>query len=417
MERTLIRNIQLPAKEDFKTVSLSFLYFFCLMTAYFILRPVRDEMGIRSGTDNLQWLFTGTFLAMLLVVPIFGWLAKSFDKKVFLPTVYVVFLLQLIAFYVMMLNSRFLVAISAGFYIWLSVFNLFIVSLFWSLMSDLMNREKAKIYFPTIAAGGTTGAIIGPGISAFFATYIGTENLLLIAAAFVGLTLIFLMILLNNSDQKFKTTRQLENQETNIFEGVTSMLKSAKLSGIGIFVLLYTCLSTFLYFEQAHIVSSEIIESDQRTTYFALRDIGTNVLTLALQFFITRKLIGRFGLAFGLLIVPLLTALLFFALGINHGLYVLAAAQILYRSGNHAIQKPSREILFTEVSDNERYQGKNFIDTAVYRGGDALSGWGFAALTTIGLSLSAIAFVAIPIALLWSYSGYLIGKFKKVSFA
>ena len=391
-----------------KQLLASFIYFFSLMTTFFILRPVRDEMGIQAGVENMQWLFTGTFIAMLLIIPVFAWITKKYPRNTFIPASYIIFLIQILIFYIAFQSNNISRYISALFFIWLSVFNLFVVSVFWSLMSDLYDEEQAKVHYATIAAGGTLGALSGPAISAYTVSLVGTINLLLFAALFMLLATGAVLYLCKGtkSDQK----PHYVAHSTNLWSALPLVLKSPRLTGIAIFILLYTSVSTFLYFQQATIVSGEFLNSDQRTAYFAWRDIGSNTLTLILQFFLTKEVLKRYGLIIGLSVIPLISLFIFFALGLSSHLYVLVVCQILYRGGNYAIQKPTREILYTEVSSEERYRGKNFIDTAVYRGGDALSGWLYSGLTYLGLGLSGIAFLAIPIAAIWMIVGRTIGR-------
>ncbi len=394
--------------KEWKPVAYSFLYFFCLMSSYFILRPVRDEMGIQAGVENMQWLFTGTFVVMLLVVPVFGYLLKKVKRTLLIPGIYIFFSLNILLFYVSF--SWFEISfMSSVFFIWLSVFNLFVISIFWSFNSDMFNSEQAKRLYGPIAAGGSSGAIVGPIITSFLVGRIGISSLLLISAGLLVMATLFIMLLLKNNQGD--NIRRLNQQEgTSIWSGIKMMFQSPLLKQIGVFILLYTTISTFLYFEQAHIISDAYSSSSDRTQFFGTRDLLVNSFTLIFQFFLTEKIIRNWGIAFCLMVVPFVAAIGFFGLGLSQSVYLLLAVQVAYRSLSFAVQRPAREVLFTSVSVDERYKSKNFIDTALYRGGDAISGWLFAGLSAVISSLQIIAFVTIPIAIGWMLSGRRIGK-------
>ncbi|MEQ9402774.1 MAG: MFS transporter [Cyclobacteriaceae bacterium] len=392
---------------EHKPVVFSFLYFFFLMSSYFILRPVRDEMGIQAGVENMQWLFTGTFIVMLLVVPAFGIVTKKVQRKKLISTIYVFFSLNILGFYFafLLIDSTIIPVI---FFIWLSVFNLFVVSIFWSFNSDIFTTNQAKRLYGPIAAGGSSGAIFGPAVTTFFINRIGLENLLLLSAFFLILSVIFVQKLLKfGKSNEVNFERKLNG---DIWNGVKLLVKNPLLRQIGIFILLYTTISTFLYFEQAHIVSEVYSSAGDRTFYFGMRDLLVNVATLFIQFFLTGKVTRKWGITFCLILVPGISAFGFLSLGFTQSLYVLLIVQVIYRTLNHSIQRPAREVLFTSVTLEERYRSKNFIDTTLYRGGDAVSGWLFAGLSSVVVSLRTIALLTIPIALVWLMSGFRAGR-------
>ncbi len=394
-------------RNETAAISWSFAYFFFLLASYTMLRPLREEMGILGGVENLQWVFTGTFIAMLAAVPVFGWAAARYPRSKLLPIVYLFFILNLLVFFLLFKSEFALVYVARAFFIWVSVFNLFVVSVFWSFMADLFENEQAKRLFGFIAAGGSLGAFAGPALTAFLAVPLGAINLLLLSALFLAATLVAIQRLSGQAHGKVPAREAIGG---GVWAGVTTALSSPYLLGICAYIVLYTTLSTFLYFEQAHIVKAAIDDSGERTRLFALMDTGVNVLALGIQMFLTGRIISRFGVASTLALAPALAALGFVALGAVPALITLVAFQVLHRAVNHAIAKPAREILFTVVSREEKYKSKNFIDTVVYRGGDAASGWFFAALSAMGLGLSAISFVAAPIALVWLLSGIALGR-------
>lgn len=426
----------------------AFAYFFCLLCSYYILRPLRDEMGIVGGVDQLQWLFTGTFLAMLGAVPLFGWVAARFPRRTFLPVVYAFFALNILIFFVLFKAEVGQVAMARAFFVWTSVFNLFVVSVFWSFMADLFSNEQARRLFGFIAAGGSAGAVTGPALTALLASPLGAVNLLLLSVLFLGIALLCVTRLNNLSINSVAGGSPAHSSEANnrpdttpaqlsrtgidekcgpsdhaeppgreeqpmgggAFAGVKLFFTSPYLLGIGLFIWLFTTLSTFLYFEQAHIMADAFDSSEERTAVFATIDFAVNLLTILVQLFVTGRLVERLGLTTCLTLIPVAVTLGFLSLGLAPILPVLLAFQILRRAGNYAITRPAREMLFTVVGREEKYKAKNFVDTVIYRGGDAVSGWVFAGLKAVGLSLSAIAFIAVPIGVLWIATAVLLGR-------
>lgn len=392
----------------------SFCYFFCLLCGYYILRPVRDEMGIQGGVGNLQWLFTATFVAMLAAVPLFGWVSSRFSRRQLLPIVYLFFVANVLIFFLLLQGKVAMQLTAQAFFVWTSVFNLFVVSVFWSFMADLYSNEQAKRLFGFIAAGGSTGAIAGPSLTAWLAPTIGPAMLLPISAAFLLGAVLCILPLLDWSDANppARKPEQPPDQPLggSIFAGISLMLRSEYLLGIGLYVVLYTILSTFLYFTQAYLISAAIPDSGDRTALFAKIDLAVNALTLVGQIFVVHRLIARFGLSFALVLLPVFAIIGFFVLGLYPTLAVLIVFQIIRRAANYAITRPAREILFTVVTREEKYKAKNFNDTVVYRGGDAVSGWLFEGLRILGLGFAGIAFVGVPIAMLWATTGYLLGR-------
>ena len=406
-------------------------YFFSLLCAYYILRPLRDEMGIQGGVEQLQWAFTGTFVVMLLAVPLFGWAVARYPRRRLLPVVYGFFIANLLIFYALFQGDWARPWVARAFFIWVSVFNLFIVSVFWSFMADVFSNAQARRLFGVIAAGGSAGAVVGPALTAVLSTRIGTAELLLVSVAFLLACLLCVRALLRWRQRPETSgaagvlgvpgaagvrtvTQGADDADAairgGVLEGAARVLRSPYLLVICLFVLLYTSLSTFLYFEQAHIVRAAFDDPARRTALFAGIDLAVNALTLLAQLFVTARLIARLGLGATLALVPLGLALGFAALALQPIVGVLIALQVLRRAGNYAFTRPGREILFTVLPRTDKYKSKNFIDTVVYRGGDALSAWAFAGLAGLGLGLSAIAWLAVPLALLWAGLGVWLGR-------
>jgi AAA family ATP:ADP antiporter len=407
------RLVRVEAREVL-ALGWSFGYFFCLLCGYYILRPLRDEMGIAGGVQNLPWVFTGTFLAMLVAVPLFGALTARLPRHRFLPLVYYFFIANILIFYALFQYNAYRPEVARAFFIWVSVFNLFVVSVFWSFMVDLFSSEQGKRLFGFIAAGGSFGAIVGPGLTALLAVPVGPVNLLLLSALLLLGAVICIHRLGRWAEARKRPASARRADEAvlggNMFAGFSLVLRSSYLLGIALFIVLFTMLSTFLYFEQAHIIAQSISDPAQRTTLFAGIDLAVNTLTILTQMFITGRLLPRLGVAGTLLLPPLAAAAGFAALAVTPVLAVLVVFQVLRRAGDYALTRPAREVLFTVVDRETKYKAKNFIDTVVYRGDDALAGWAFAGLEALGLGLSAIAWLAVPIALLLGGVAWWLGK-------
>jgi AAA family ATP:ADP antiporter len=411
----LLHRLVQVRKQEITATLWSFAYFFCLLCSYYLLRPVRDEMGIQGGVDNLPQLFTGTFLIMLAAVPLFGWASSRFPRRKLLPMVYLFFAANLLAFYGLMQSGIASARVAQAFFIWVSVFNLFVVSVFWSFMADLFRNDQARRLYGFISAGGSSGALAGPLLTAVLAPSIGPANLLPVSAAMLCATVLCIRRLAawsesNPAERRSPAVRVEEPLGGGTLAGVTLVLKSPYLLGICIYVMLGTLLGTFLYFHQANIIAVDIPSSGERTAMFAKIDFAVNVLTLFCQIFVVGHLVGRFGVGTTLVILPILAAIGFFFIGLAPTLAALIVFQVIRRAGEYAIARPAREILFTVLNREEKYKSKNFIDTVVFRGGDAASGWLFEGLRVLGLGFAGIAFVGVPIALLWAGTGWMLGR-------
>jgi AAA family ATP:ADP antiporter len=411
----ITRLVQVEPRE-LRALLWSFAYFFSLLCGYYILRPMRDAMGIAGGVERLHWLFTGTFVAMLAAVPLFGWVTSRLPRRRFLPYVYYFFIANLLVFYVLLGAEGSHVYAARAFFIWTSVYNLFVVSVFWSFMADLYTNAQAKRLFGFVAAGGSAGALAGPVLAATLARPLGTPALLLVSAAFLGVAVLCIHRLLAwSAEQRGDTPAEKRSAETRPLGGgvvaaIPLVLRSPYLLGIALFMLLFTTASTVLYFQQAQIVRDAFASSEERTSVFAAVDFAVNALTITIQVLLTGRLVRALGVAWTLAIVPVLLGLGFVALGFAPVLGVIVAVQILRRAGDYAITRPAREMLYVVLGREEKYKAKNFIDTVVYRGGDAVSAWAFAGLRAMGLSLGAIAFVAVPVAGLWAWLAYRLGR-------
>jgi ATP:ADP antiporter, AAA family len=385
---------------ELPALMLSFLYFFSLLCGYYILRPLREEMGIAGGVQSLPWVFTATFAAMAAVVPLFGWVTVRFPRRAFLPLVYLFFIANLLIFFGAFQVDAARVWTARVFFVWLSVFNLFVVSVFWSFMVDVYTDEQGRRLFGFIAGGGSIGAVAGPALTAWLAVPVGPVNLLLVSSAFLAVAVVCVRALsrLASTERGDAYQRPLGG---GVLEGITSLARSRYLIGVAFFVVGLTVVATFVYFEQAHIVSRTIVGSAERTRFFARIDLAVNVTAVAVQLFGTGRLMRRVGLTAVLAAMPLIAAGGLALLAAAPGLGVLAAFQTIRRAGDYALTRPARELLFIVVRPIEKYRVKNVIDTLVYRGGDVLGAWTFAALTAWGLGLSAVAFFGAAVAIIW----------------
>ena len=373
----------------------SFAYFFCLLAAYYILRPLRDEMGVAGGVRNLQWLFTATFLTMLAAVPVYGALVARLPRRRFIPLVYHFFVANLAVFWLLLTLDFERQAVARVFFVWISVFVLFAVSVFWSFMADLYSAEQGKRLYGFIAAGGSAGALAGPLVTIALAGVLGPVNLLILAGLLLEAAVLCAMRLEPRAEV---VPKKVEAVGGGPLDGLAMVLRSPYIAGIMLWVGLMSVAATFLYFEQAAIVAAASDDPAVRTRIFAAVDLAVGLLTLAVQFLATGKLIARFGVGRALALLPLVFAVGFAVLAAAPVLAVVIAFQALQRTANFAISNPAREILFTVVARDEKYKAKNVIDIVAVRGADAAGGWLFTALRSLGMELRSIPLVAILIA-------------------
>ena len=380
--------------EEVRALLWSFAYFFCLLASYYILRPLRDEMGVAGGVKNLQWLFTATFLTMLAAVPCYGALVARVPRRRFIPLVYHFFVANLAIFWLLLELGVDRSLVARVFFVWISVFNLFAVSVFWPFMADIYASEQAKRLYGFIAAGGSAGALAGPAITIVLAKLIGVVHLIVVAAALLELAVV--------CAARLEPKRQVAQQSTvslggGALDGLKMVLRSPYIAGITLWVALLSIVATFLYFEQAAIVAATSDDPAVRTRIFATADLAVGVLTLAVQFLATGKLIERFGVGPALALVPVVFVGGFAVLAAMPVLAVVITFQALQRTANFAISNPAREVLFTVLARDEKYKAKNVVDIVAVRGADALGGWLVAALRALGMQARELAVCAIAI--------------------
>ena len=430
VQRWLERVVALRPGEG-RALAWSFTYFFCLLAGYYVLRPLRDEMGIAGGVRNLQWLFTATFVAMLAAVPVFGAMVARLPRRRFIPLVYHFFVANIAIFWLLLTFDVGKVHVARVFFVWISVFNLFAVSVFWSFMADLFASEQGKRLFGFIAAGGSAGALLGPALTVGLAVPLGPINLLFVAALFLELAVLCARRLESVAASTgsapvaptpgpaavvapAQAAPSAQAEATVLgggwLVGIAMVLRSPYLAGIALWVFLLSLAGTFLYFQQANIVAAASDDPGVRTRIFAAIDFAIGILTIIVQFFATGRLIARFGVGRAAAVLPLVFGLGFVALAFTPMLLVVIAFQAIQRTANFAISNPAREVLFTVLEREEKYKAKNVIDIVVFRGADAVSGWLFAVLRAAGLELSTISLATVPLAGAWLVLALALGR-------
>jgi AAA family ATP:ADP antiporter len=391
----------------------AFLYNFLLFTAYYILRPLRDSMGVAGGVENLDDLFGWTLVGMLVAVPVYGWISGRFRRAVFLPWIYAFFVVQLLGFWFVFRLLADDAPTARVFFVWVSVFNLFVVSVFWSFMADLFDREQAKRVFAFIAAGASTGGILGASIPAFFAETLGDVNLLLVSSLLLAGTILPIRYLLRWSAARVPTGERLDERPIggNPFAGFKRVFTSGYLSGIALFVFLMAAVSTFLYLQQAELLQVHFPERSERTAFLGRIELAVNIGVVLMQMFAVGRLTTRFGLPVMIVSVPLFVVAGFLLIAASPTLATLVGVYIFRRLGQYAIVRPCREMLYTTVDRESKYKAKNVNDTLVYRTSDFVVAKGHDAfVSAFAASLTWVAWLGAGIAALWAMVAYLLGR-------
>ncbi len=399
--------------QEVRTIQWSLLYVISLFLSYYVLRPIRDEIGAAGGTKDLPWLFTATLIAMLIISPLFALMVRKLPRKKFIAFSYHFFAANLIAFSFFMhfAGEHWQLWIGRAFFIWVSVFNLFVVSVFWSLIVDIFNSEQGKRLFGILAAGATIGGILGSSVVSLLIATLGRSWLIVVAIVFLELAVLAsskVSVVSDDLNVHRYSAYAWKPVGGGVFSGLVHTLRSPYLAGIALFVLCYSMTSTFLYFQQADIAHLAFPERGVRTKFFANIDLLVNSLTLLFQVLITGRIIAAVGVTTTLCMLPMVSVAGFAALAFNPTVAVLVSVQVIRRVANFALARPAREILFTSCSREDRYKTKNFIDTVIYRGGDQVASWSYAGLMGLGLALGQVAWVAIPLSMIWlALSGWL----------
>jgi ATP:ADP antiporter, AAA family len=400
-----------PATPQERAAALwSFAYFFTLLAGYYVLRPLRDQMGIAGGVKNLPWLFTATFVTLLVAQPLYGALVAKLPRARFIPIVYHFFVANLVLFWLLLTLDVAPVVVARVFFVWVSVFNLFAVAVFWSFMADLFTAEQGKRLFGFIGAGGTAGALLGPVITIALSAPLGRVNLLIAAAVLLELAVFCVYRLERAAAAQAGPRAEPGRVGGNAFAALTELIRSPYLLGIGAWVSLLSFCATIVYLEQANIVSAAVHDRDTQTRLFAGIDLAVNLLSLATQVFATGQVLRRLGTGIAAGALPAVYVAGFAALALTPTLAAVLTLQVAQRWMNFAIANPARQVFFTVLGREEKYKAKNLIDVVVYRGSDALYGWVFDSLQGLGLKLGGIALVAVPVAAGWLVLSAVLGR-------
>lgn len=414
----LERFVQVKPKEIIALL-ISCGYFYLVLCAYYIIRPIRSEMVIANGVANVQWLMLLTVVVLLCITPLFGWVTSRFRTRQFLSYCTLFFASHLVIFYFLFDVEQRAPFVTRAFFIWVNVFNMFIVSLFWSFMNDVFSRAQSKRLFAFIAAGGTAGAISGPLITTTLVETVGLAPLLLISACILMTSVACIMWLTRWRNEDFSTddsvhTVRNESLKGSIWGGFMLIFKSPYLLGICLFIILYAVSITFVEIQQAALVEKTFSDPAQRTKLFSTVDFSVNVLALIFQLLVTSHMIRWFGFRATLMLVPVGITIGFVLMGTMPILAVMIGVEIFRRSGDYSIMKPTREMLFSVVSREEKYKAKNFIDTTILRGGNAASAWAYTGVKAIGAGAAGITGISIVLGLAWcSTAFWLGGQFEK----
>ncbi|MGE4073578.1 MAG: NTP/NDP exchange transporter [Lysobacterales bacterium] len=411
---SVLQTLMKVRPEERRVLALSALYFFLVMASYFILRPIRDQMGVAGGVRNLPWLFTGTMIAMLVISPLFAGLVSRWPRRRFVTWSYRALMACLLAFYAALvtLPDEQLVWVGRAFFIWVSVFNLFAVSVFWAVMADVFHSESSRRLYGVIAAGGSLGALMGGVVTSAMVEAIGAPALLLVSLLMLEIAL-WCMYAITRDHSVDAAGVSSDGEQViggSAIDGFKLAARSPYLLGVCGYMLLYTIGSTFLYFLQAQIVDSTIDGQVAQTAYFANVDIWVNGLTLTLQLFLTGRLMARIGVGVTLALLPVISIIGFMGLGLVPVLAAVVVFTVARRVTNFALSRPAREALFVPLSRSEKYKAKNLIDTAVYRIGDQVGAWANGVLIWLGFGIAGIAYTAVPLAAIWLALSLWLGK-------
>jgi ATP:ADP antiporter, AAA family len=396
---------------EVRAMLTSAVFFFFLLSSYFVLRPMRDEVAAATGINNLKWLFTATLSVTILLNPMFAALVVKFPVRRFIPIAYQFFVGSMLAFYIVLHfisakeGSSVDVWTSRTFFVWTTVFALFNTSIFWCLMADTFSSEQAKRMFGFIGVGGTLGSITGSAVAAALATRIGAITLLIVSAGLLELAVLTVMRFpWRGGGAAPMSGRKRPDTEViggSVWAGFTNMLKSPYLLGIGCFMLLITIGATVLYYAQSDLVGRVYADRATRTAVLAQLELAVQTLTLVTQVFLTGRIIRWLGLAMTLAALPVLSIVGFTALGAFPVFATVAVFTVLRRGGNFALTNPAMEVLFTVVKREDKYKAKNVIETVVYRTGDQIGGWSYSGLAALGFGLSGISYLAVPLSVIF----------------
>lgn len=386
----------------------SFLYFFFLLCGYFLIRSIREQMGVVAGVENFHWLFLGTLLVTLAIQPVYGRIVSKYTRRVFLPYIYGFFALVILVFWLCFHSFGISKELARSFFIFISVYNVFIVSLFWSFMADVYTKSQGKRLFGLIASGGSAGGIIGPLMGVMLVDIVGAINLIFVSFLCMLLVLCMLFIVRRHaSDSQIDRSAPMGGSS---IEGFKLIFESKLLQQIALMTVLATFLGSLLYTLQGLYVSQYIEAGNQQTKAFNQINLITNSLTLFFQLVLTPYLLQHVKIHKTLAILPTLLVFVFALIGMVPIIYVVLGGIIVQRSGAYGIMKPPTDWLFTGLDAKTKYKFKNFLDTVVYRTGDTLAQWIIKGITTITKNIHVLAAVGVILAILWVRNAWRVGK-------
>ena len=393
--------------DEIRALWLGFVFNFMVLGGYYVIRPIRDEIGASSGVENLPWMFTATLVAMLVANALFSALVAGMSRRKFIPIAYRFFIANLVIFSVLMrvLTPAQQAWLGRTFFVWLSVANLFVVTVFWAFMTDLFSNEQGKRLFGFISIGGSLGAIIGGSITAWLVKPIGAANLLLVSGVMFEVAAQSVRFFPADFARGQQTSQDRRAEDAaiggSLWSGITHIFRSPYLFGLFAFIIFYSTTSTWAYFQQSDLAGHGFADRAARTTFFANLDRSVNTLTLLGQLFLTGRLLKWLGVTPTLIIMPALSLIGFVFIGVSPLLAVLAVFQVLRRAATFAFMRPAREVLFTVLRREDKYKAKSVIDTFAYRVGDQLGAWSYRGLNAFGFGLRGISFITIPIIAAW----------------
>jgi len=402
MQRILQKLVDVRANEV-RALWLGFLFHFLILCGYYITKPIRDSIGA-SNMEALPWMFTAVLVAMLVANMAFAATVARMSRRKFIPLAYGFFIVVFALFFIAMRSrpAAEQVWIDRGFFVWVSVFNLFNTAVFWAFMTDLFTVEQGKRLYGFIAVGGTLGAILGAYITKHYVREIGPANLLVVAAAMFAIAGFLVRFFPRGFAEQDKAVATPEQPiGGSVWSGITHISRSPYLIGLAASIVLYTTTSTWAYFQQSELAGGVLKTSSARTEFFGNLEIWVNTITLLIQIFLTGRLLKWFGVAFTLVSLPLVSMVGFAAMGVAASLALLAVFQVARRAAAYALMRPSREILFTVLKREDKYKVKSVTDTIGYRTGDQLGSWSYHGLQGLGLNLNMISWIAVPVTVGW----------------
>ncbi len=416
---TLIKKLVNVRSGEIRALLWSFAYFFFLLSTYYMLLPLRDAMGIEGGTRDLPWLFAATLVATLITAPLQAAVAARLPRKAFVPVIYLFLVTNMLVFWLLLRAGVAPVAVARAFFVWITVFSVFTVSVFWSFQADLYTSEQSKRLFGFIGAGGSVGAILGPAITRYLVEPIGIANLLLVSSGMLILAVLCAGRLetaaqaAREADPDFKAASadRQKNVGGGMFEGFSLLFKSSYLGGIGLWVFMLSFAGTMLYFVQAEVVAAYTADTGQRTQIFATIATWVGIISLVMQLTATGRIIPAIGVGKAAALLPLVFVLGFAALALAPVLFVVAAFQAAQRGTNFGISNLARESLWTVVNRNEKFKAKNIVDGTVFRAADALNAQVFNLFSKVmALSVPVIAVISAVLAGGWLLLSLWLGK-------